>query len=90
MENQRLMNAITELIQTYAWLNPNAEAIVPQEDQDFAFLNRLWRLQVPGVGGAIAQKSLHMKVREFIRYVRDFDNNPNDPRLQRLNRMITS
>ncbi|MCY6494314.1 Ig-like domain-containing protein [Leptolyngbya sp. GGD] len=53
-EHQKLVDAVLELGATYAWLNPDDEVNVPVEDQDFAFLNQLWRLQVPNGQGWFA------------------------------------
>jgi hypothetical protein len=42
-----LTAAVMALAKTYAWLNPNPEATVPAGEQDFGFLDALWRLQIP-------------------------------------------
>ncbi|GAQ00079.1 Ig-like domain-containing protein [Leptolyngbya sp. NIES-2104] len=55
IQHQQLVDAVLELGKTYAWLNPDAETAIPIEDKDFAFLNQLWRLQMPDASGSFAQ-----------------------------------
>ena|GEM_PF-2332226 len=50
-QQQALATAVMALAKTYAWLNPNPEATVPTADQDFGFLDALWRLQIPDANG---------------------------------------
>ncbi len=46
-KQEALTAAVMALAKTYAWLNPNPEATVPAGEQDFDFLDALWRLQIP-------------------------------------------